>query len=32
MSFALGVVPIVLLLLGFPIFIVLLTSVSIALV
>ncbi|MSQ70643.1 MAG: TRAP transporter large permease [Betaproteobacteria bacterium] len=32
MSFALGVVPIVLLLLGFPIFLVLLTSVSVALV
>jgi C4-dicarboxylate transporter DctM subunit len=32
MSFALGVVPVILLLLGFPIFIVLLTSVSVALV
>ena len=32
MSFALGVVPIVLLLLGFPIFLVLLTAVSVALV
>jgi C4-dicarboxylate transporter, DctM subunit len=32
MSFALGVVPVVLLLLGFPIFLVLLTSVSVALV
>ena len=32
MSFALGIVPIVLLLLGFPIFIVLLTAVTVALV
>src|SRR5258708_15686294 len=32
MSFALGVVPVVLLLLGFPIYIVLLTAVSVALV
>ena len=32
MSFALGVLPVVLLLLGFPIFLVLLTSVTVALV
>ena len=32
MSFALGVVPVVLLLIGFPIYVVLLTAVSVALV
>ena len=32
MSFALGVIPVVLLLLGFPIFLVLLTGVTVALV
>ena len=32
MSFALGVVPVVLLLLGFPVFLVMLTAVTVALV